>query len=97
LLPLLLLVNPHLGKIWIELWKVLFGFKSMVTYANSDPKLYRLPKIKKGLFSTTIGIRKNIINDDLIRKVDIIYAKDYRVMTDLKLVLSALRRFGRSL
>jgi hypothetical protein len=97
LLPLLLLVNPHLGKIWIDLWKVLFGFKSMVTYANSDPKLYRLPKIKKGLFSTTIGIRKNIINDDLIRKVDIIYAKDYRVMTDLKLVLSALRRFGRAL
>ncbi len=90
--PLLLLINPSLGQaipVWIS---VFTGRKAMVGYSLSNPSAYRLPPIKKAWISTSSGLPESSRQEDVLRKIDIIYAKDYRIATDFRLVTQALFR-----
>ena len=94
--PLILLVNFRLIKIIPDLFLVIIGKKTMISYSHNNPSLYRLPSIKKGILNTSINLKKGQNNDELLRKIDIIYAKDYKLATDLKLLLHFIPLFGKA-
>lgn len=83
--PVLLLVNYHLISSFPTFISVLFGRKTVVSYSLNNPSFYSLPAIKKGIISTSSNLNHKQLNQDLMHKIDIIYAKDYRLSTDLKL------------
>ena len=76
-----------------SLFEVFSGKKSWVGYCSGSQN--HLPPIKKGilspasLFPETIPAKKK---DEL----NIVYAKDYRLMNDLEIVLKAWRNIGQS-
>lgn len=94
--PLILLVNFRLIKIIPDLLLVIIGKKTMISYSHNNPSLYRLPSIKKGILNTSINLKKGQNNDELLRKIDIIYAKDYKLATDLKLLLHFIPLYGKA-
>ena len=67
--------------------KVFLGIKTFVGYTNYSLENYkRLPHIKSGILSVqNININSDKKNS---QKLDIIYARDYKLSVDLKIILN---------
>ena len=72
---------------------VIIGQKSLIGYHDLDEKSeINLPKIKKGILSNNDLINKpNKIND----KLNLIYARDYKILKDLQILSSAWKNLDR--
>ena len=74
---------------------VLFGFKTWVGYykgENSNNLL--LPTLKKNVLIPADGINRVIENDELHEKLNILYAKDYTLWNDLRIIWRGFRNLG---
>ena len=70
-----------------EIFQVLIGNKTWIGYHESNVSS-NLPKIKPCVFSVLNDNQKN--NEEIINKVNIIYAKDYSMFLDLNLLLKKI-------
>lgn len=93
-LPIALLVmrNP-LGFIG-NLFRVLFGVRSWVGYSGAHDDL-ALPKIKTGILDPSDAFTKITLKKETIRNLNLLYARDYKVTSDLRIIYSAFRNLGR--
>jgi GT2 family glycosyltransferase len=71
---------------------VLRGNKHLVSY-DQDIDLSELPKIKKGLFSVSNQIKKEIDNEKK-RRLNYLYARDYSIKLDFQILFKNLRYIG---
>jgi hypothetical protein len=91
-LPVLLfVVHQPLGLLG-NIVLVLYGKKSWVGYSPSYERNSGLPKLKIGVLWPSM-MQENKQSDNS-RKLDVLYAKDYRFMFDLTLILRARRYLG---
>ena len=97
---LLLTFSP--GLIWFTLSKpgffrsiseVLFGNKSWVGYCAGTHN--HLPPIRKGILSPA-SLFPDTISEKKKDELNIVYAKDYKLMNDLEIVLKAWKNIGKS-
>ena len=72
---------------------VLSGKKSWVGYCAGTPN--NLPSIKKGILSPASLFPENLPQKKK-DELNIVYAKDYRLMNDLEIVLKAWKNIGQS-
>lgn len=93
-LPLLFIVVKKPFGFIRNIFLVFIGKKTWVGYANprNENQIY-LPAIKKGVISPTIGTI-NKTDDNFIRKMNVIYAKDYKISTDIGLIIKGLPYLG---
>jgi len=78
-----------------NIFLVFFGNKSWVGFYKNN-KNSNLPSIKKGILNPLDTIRKNSeIDENLKNNLNISYAKNYKVSTDLYIILVAFRELGR--
>jgi len=75
---------------------ILMGQKTWVGYSpliqkNNNP----LPRIRKGVLFSTDILQLNTYNDEIIRQVNTIYAQDYKISTDLQIIIKAFKHLGR--
>ena len=63
------------------------GEKTWIGYGYSKKNL-KLPKIKKGVFSVLDLDKK--MEEDTIEKINIIYAKDYNLILETKILMKKL-------
>jgi GT2 family glycosyltransferase len=89
LAPLLLFFQKQPLRLLPNIFRVLLGRVSWVGYASAELERTQLPKIKSGVLATTRS-------DDPIhqRKMDVLYAKDYRVTNDLRIIWTNLANMG---
>jgi GT2 family glycosyltransferase len=73
---------------------VLFGQKSWVGFAPQASKSARLPKIRPGVLHPAMGLSSSGLNDETGERLNIIYARDYRISNDLRLVLRHFNKLG---
>ncbi len=95
-IPLLLIFVPKRLKMIKNLFLILFGAKSFVGYCNikeADTSL--LPKIKKGIFSPATIIKNNDASTALIERLNMMYAKDYKIMHDLNIIIKSWKKLGK--
>lgn len=71
--------------------QVIFGKKTWVGYDNCDG--VKLPKIRKGVISPACFLNKKD-QVETIANLNLLYARDYKVSTDLSLVLKGIRLLG---
>jgi O-antigen biosynthesis protein len=102
LLSVLLVVTLPVG-IWFirhkrgfitNLWHVIMGDRSWVGYAPSFDKSVRLPRIREGILDPVHGAHLTPL-PLTVHRVNLTYAKDYRVWQDLRLVLANFSGLGR--
>lgn len=96
--PLTFLVFKRPFKGIYQLVEILMGKKSFVGYipVYSEHQL-KLPKIKKGVLHPGMQKDKDLKKQEvksLKEKLNIIYAKDYKVSTDLKIIFKHVRDIG---
>lgn len=88
--PVLLIIRPRsIGKDLPALWHIFLGRKSWVGYADQAQQA-PLPYLKPGLFSPLDGLRSLPLNEQMVRPLNFLYAKDYHPTTDLEIIGKAL-------
>ena len=70
-----------------------FGKKSWVTYADTGTQL-RLPKIKKGVVKVDFNFPEQGKSKEVKERLNVVYARNYQVRKDLRLLMSAWRDLG---
>jgi hypothetical protein len=86
--PLGLLLILKNKKRILDLFLVLFGKMTFVGFAESVNSVRNLPKLKRGIFSTTDQIESYLqLSPNEIQKINLIYAKDYTWFKDLSILI----------
>jgi lipopolysaccharide/colanic/teichoic acid biosynthesis glycosyltransferase len=93
--PILIFIVNNPTHFLRNIFQVLIGKKTWVAYANSNSEsISQLPRIKEGVLSPISGLGP--INDlAFSNKLNIIYAKDYKASTDIRIILKGLKSLGK--
>jgi GT2 family glycosyltransferase len=70
---------------------VLFGLSTWVGYYKNNSS-EKLPKLKKNILSVSDGIQP--ITDDIAAKLNVVYAKDYSIIADIRILIRNLKTIG---
>lgn len=78
-----------------NIFKVLTGIKSWVGFSKSGAgEIHKLPAIRKGVLNPTDAIKKQHISQDIASSLNILYAKDYKIINDLNIILKGFTKLG---
>ena len=94
LFPLLLWFAKNKWGFLINTLAVTLGVKTWVSYSPEMNELkINLPRLKRGVLSPA-SIFDNKLVSEKLEKINLIYAKDYRISTDLSIILKSIRLLG---
>ncbi|MBN2263415.1 MAG: glycosyltransferase [Prolixibacteraceae bacterium] len=89
-------IEENKAALFSNVFKVLGGKKSWVGYHKVNTELFLgLPTIKPGVLKTTQLIDQKLLNNDLVDKANMLYAKDYSVLKDLEIIWRNLTKLGQ--
>jgi len=88
--PFLLFVIKSPFSFFKNIFSVLLGKKTWVGYSKNNKQ--QLPPIKKGVISLMDNVK--ILSPEIEKKLNIIYAKDYTLITDFKTIFKNIRKLG---
>lgn len=97
--PLLLFFIQHPVGFFGNIFRVLSGKKSWIGYSyNEENAEYaqKLPVIRKGVLHPADILNGRGTNPITIKNLNILYAKDYKVYTDLSIIRKGFKYLGRS-
>ena len=76
--------------------RVVFNTRSWVGYSElSESETHHLPEIKKGILNPFDAFRKEPVPGEAISRLNLIYARDYRITNDLNIIFKGFRNLGR--
>ena len=93
-LPVSIWLVKNKGGFILNIFRTMLALRTWVGYSPEMKEIkLNLPKIKKGIVSPA-SIFKGNLPEDKLEKINLIYAKDYRVSTDLKIVAKSFNGLG---
>jgi GT2 family glycosyltransferase len=92
--PLMWIVVEDYGEFFRNLIRVLSGKSSWVGFARKSQQDSGLPKLRHGVLHPLSHLPASSHTSDNIQKLNIVYAKDYRISRDLMLMLRARKFLG---
>lgn len=94
--PILFFI-PNFGQVIKNLFSILFGVKTFVSYSQSDGiDNSLLPKLQKGILSPISCLNRNVVSPQVEERLNMMYAKDYRISQDLRIILKSWKKLGNS-
>jgi len=89
--PFILLLSKNSFNLINNSFNVLLGFKTWVGYSRDDKtNTDHLPKIKDGILSPGLLVNPTGQNQTVYNKANMMYAKNYTVWNDLKILLRGI-------
>jgi O-antigen biosynthesis protein len=78
-------------------FRVLLGRKSWVGYHTAQPggSNHQLPAIRNGVLGPADAINLPIDDEQMLQGLNLLYARDYQIQTDLKIIVNNFRDLGR--
>jgi hypothetical protein len=77
-------------------FSVLLGFSTWVGYyKNGKIRMNNLPLLKNNILNPTDILKKEQLTDEFIDKLNILYAKDYKTINDITIIVKAIRSLGK--
>ena len=95
-LPFSIFIVKDIAGFIQNIFKVIFGNKTWVSYSNNPVDNSHLPKIRKGILSPKDAIKKIQVNEATIERLNLLYAKDYSPYKDLEIIWKGFKYLGRS-
>jgi hypothetical protein len=93
--PFLLFFVHSRSGLYRNVFRVLQGERTWVGYCEKgEGDLQGLPSIRKGVLDPLIGKGEEREDPELVRKLNVVYAKDYRVRNDLSILFRGVRSLG---
>ncbi len=78
-----------------NIFRVLFGVRSWVGYAPGKNHDMNLPKIRTGILNPLAVLPQEQRTEDIRVRLNILYAKDYKISNDLSILRKGFRSLGR--
>jgi hypothetical protein len=79
-----------------NIFLVLFSFKSWVGYtSSSEQEVQRLPEIRDGILTPLDAFINKSVTGEVTSRLNIIYARDYKLTNDLNIIIKGFRELGR--
>src|SRR5208283_1886335 len=79
----------------VNLFSVLFSRKSLVGYTTyRDADDHHLPVIRKGILTPIDAFKDKNISPEACIRLNIMYARDYKLTNDLKIIVKGFRDLG---
>lgn len=95
LFPFIFFVFRSAKHYFKNMVQILLGKKSFIGFSeDAQLKDVRLPRIKRGILTPCDGIAH--CDEDLCEKLNLLYARDYSLRKDLRLVLKAWKKLDRN-
>jgi GT2 family glycosyltransferase len=96
--PFALFITGKPLQYFINISSVLLGFYSFVGYHGTTGGMHSdLPHLKKAILSPLDGLGRKIDNKKLIEKMNMLYAKDYKLFNDLIIVFKGFSRLAKKI
>jgi len=92
--PVLLLIQKKPGGYFQNTALVLFGKYSWIGYSKQFSQASQLPRIKPGIFIPSSTTNPAITGESMEKKLNILYAKDYKISRDVSVMLRNLTFIG---
>lgn len=77
-----------------NIFSVLFGNRSWVGYAPGKNHDMNLPKIRTGVLNPLIALPEQQHTEDIRVRLNILYAKDYKISNDMRILRKGFRALG---
>jgi len=80
-----------------NIFLVLLNLRSWVGYSEmSETEAHRLPEIKKGILNPFDAFHGKPVPGEAIARLNLLYARDYKITNDVNILLKGFRDLGRS-
>lgn len=79
----------------LNIFKVLLGLKSISGYHPVEQNEHKLPEIRKGILYPTDGLDNQQHDALTIGRLNMLYARDYRISNEFRLLYKGFRHLGR--
>lgn len=95
LFPVLMWVMKNPLNFPVNIVKVLFGSRSWVGYNRLELGSTNLPAIRKGILHPTDILKISDLDQETILRLNMLYARDYRLSNDINIFIRSFRNLGR--
>jgi len=96
--PLLFLIQKNKVNFFPNIFRVLVGEKTWVSYCKKfdQEEQLKLPLLKEGVLCPldNLSVNKDEVGHTLVNRLNYLYAKDYSLFTDLQTIFNALGKLG---
>jgi len=93
--PVLTLFINHPLQFIKNIFTVLFGLHSWVGYQPvPGESLASLPRLKPGILTPALKLDRTDADNQVIEKINMLYAKDYTIWNDLTIIWKGFRQMG---
>jgi len=93
--PLTVFITGNPFTYLFNIFKVLFGFRSITGYFPVEQSDHKLPDIRKGIIYPTDGLDNQNPDLQTIVRLNMLYARDYRISNEFRLLYKGFRHLGR--
>jgi hypothetical protein len=93
--PITVFITGHPLNYVKNILSVLFGLKSITGYHPMEQHEHKLPQIRKGIIYPTDTLDKQNIDLQAIGRINMLYARDYRIGYEFRLLYKGFRHLGR--
>jgi len=78
-----------------NIYGVLLGKKSWIGYVSGNNQRQKLPLLKKGVLNPSDIFEEIQLDDEKTMQLNVLYAKDYNLITDSEIILKGWKKLGR--
>lgn len=93
--PLLMWTMKNPLNFLVNIIMVLTGFRSWVGYSPFEHRTTTLPPVRKGILNPTDMLRISNLDPETVLRLNMLYARDYRISNDINIFLRSFRHLGR--
>ena len=94
--PVIIFIKKNAANFYANVLAVLAGKKTWVAYHPlSEKTSKKIPPLRKGVLFATDRVHIENYEEEIIDKVNAIYAQDYKIRNDLQIIFKAFKHLGR--
>jgi GT2 family glycosyltransferase len=95
--PVFIMIIRKTRNLYANIFKLLWGEVTLVGYYGDEGQIAALPAIQKGILSPADGLKNIPETGEDIEKMNLSYARDYKIENDLILLIKNMNKFTRKL
>jgi hypothetical protein len=93
--PVSVFITGHPANYLLNIFKVLLGLKSITGYHPIEMHDHKLPDIRQGIIYPTDALDRQSNDPDAIARLNMIYARDYKISNEFRILYKGFRKLGR--
>ncbi|NVO01433.1 MAG: glycosyltransferase [Bacteroidetes bacterium] len=93
-IPVFIFIVKNFFGLLVNIILVLLSKKSWVGYVPENT-IHKLPKIKSGILNPLDITKSKEISEEIAFKVNLLYARDYRISNDINIFFNSMKFLGR--